>query len=77
VTVPYAVQVAAAVVAEIGARLTGTAPVPSLEHVRATRRYCWLYDGAKLEADVGVRPRTDLATILDGTVAWYRARGML
>jgi len=68
--VPYGLQLAAAAIAEAVARLRKTVPVVSLANVLAARRYCWIYDGSKIERELGFRAATDLAEAVRLAVAW-------
>lgn len=77
VRVPYLVQYAVAALSELGAWVWNTAPLISRSNVRAARDYCWVYDGSKIERELGVHPSMNLEAILHETVAWYRTRGML
>jgi dihydroflavonol-4-reductase len=57
IRVPSGVQLAAAILAEAAARLTGRPPALTRDIVRAGRDHYWLYDGSKIERDLGFRPR--------------------
>jgi dihydroflavonol-4-reductase len=57
IRVPSGVQLAAAIMAEAAARLTGRPPALTRDIVRAGRDHFWLYDGSKIERDLGFRPR--------------------
>ena len=57
VRVPAAVQFAAAALAEAGSRLTGKPPVLTRDIVRAGRDYFWIYDGSRIERELGFQAR--------------------
>jgi nucleoside-diphosphate-sugar epimerase len=57
VKVPFAVQMLAARLAEAAARLTRRPPLLTREIVRAARDYFWIYDGSKIERELGFHPR--------------------
>jgi dihydroflavonol-4-reductase len=57
IRVPSGIQLAVATLAEAGARLTGKPPALTREIVRAGRDHFWLYDGSRIERELGFRPR--------------------
>lgn len=57
IPVPQGIQMAAAVLAEATARLTGRPPALTRDLVRAGRDHFWIYDGSKIERELGFRPR--------------------
>jgi dihydroflavonol-4-reductase len=77
VKIPYAAQYALAAAAELAAWALRATPPLRRDHLQATRRYCWLYDASKIDAELGVRATMDLPAILGATVAWYRDQGLL
>jgi nucleoside-diphosphate-sugar epimerase len=60
VTVPFAAQMLAAWLAETGARLGRKPPLLTREIVRAARDHFWIYDGSKIERELGFHPRYGL-----------------
>ena len=60
VKVPFGVQLLAARLAEAAARLSGRPPRLTREIVRAARDYSWVYDGSKIERELGFRPKHGL-----------------
>jgi nucleoside-diphosphate-sugar epimerase len=60
VKVPFAVQMLAARLAETAARLGRKPPLLTREIIRAARDYFWIYDGSKIERELGFRPRYDM-----------------
>jgi len=60
VKVPFAVQMLAARLAETAARLGRRPPLLTREIVRSGRDYSWIYDGSKIERDLGFRPKYGL-----------------
>ncbi len=60
VKVPFAVQLLAARLAETAARLGRRPPLLTREIVRAARDYFWIYDGSKIERELGFHPRYGL-----------------
>jgi len=58
--IPFAVQMLAARLAETAARLGRRPPLLTREIVRAARNYFWIYDGSKIERELGFRPRYDM-----------------
>ena len=75
--VPYPVQYALAAVCEFGARLGRTTPRLIRSHVRATREYCWIYDGSKIGRELGFTPALGMKETVRRTVEWYRKEGMI
>jgi nucleoside-diphosphate-sugar epimerase len=73
--IPYPVQLGAAAASQAVARLRGTAPLLSVQHVRATRTLSWVYDGSKIERELGFSPSQDLKETVRRVVAWYRSAG--
>ncbi len=55
--VPYRVQLLAAWLAEAAARRTGRPPLLTREIVKAGRGRYWVYDGSRIERELGFRPR--------------------
>src|SRR5512135_154716 len=53
IRVPQGVQAAAAALAEATARLTGRPPVLTRDIVRAARDRFWIYNGSKIERELG------------------------
>jgi dihydroflavonol-4-reductase len=73
VRVPPGVQLAAAILAEAGARLTGKPPALTRDIVRAARDHFWLYDGSKIERELGFRPRFTMRDSVRRAVVEARA----
>jgi len=57
IRVPYRAQLLAAGLAEAAARRTGGPPLLTREIVRAGRDGYWIYDGSRIERELGFRPR--------------------
>jgi nucleoside-diphosphate-sugar epimerase len=57
IPVPRGLQIPAALLAEAAARLTGKPPALTRDIVRAGRDYFWIYDGSKIERELGFRAR--------------------
>jgi nucleoside-diphosphate-sugar epimerase len=57
IRIPFAVQLTAALFEETAARLSRRLPRLTREIVRAARDQYWIYDGSKIERDLGFRPR--------------------
>jgi hypothetical protein len=55
--VPFRAQVLAAGLAELAARRTGRPPRLTREIVRAGRDHYWIYDGSRIERELGFRAR--------------------
>ena len=60
VTVPFAAQLLAAWLAETTAHLSRKPPLLTREIVRAARDHFWIYDGSKIERELGFHPRYGL-----------------
>lgn len=60
IKVPFGVQLLAARLAEAAARLSGRPPRLTREIVRAARDHSWVYDGSKIERELGFRPKFGL-----------------
>ena len=60
IKVPFAVQMLAARLAETAARLGRKPPLLTREIVRAARDHFWIYDGSKIERELGFHPRYGL-----------------
>jgi nucleoside-diphosphate-sugar epimerase len=60
VTVPFAAQMLAAWLAEMAARLGRKSPLLTREIVRAARDHFWIYDGSKIERELGFHHRYGL-----------------
>ena len=60
IKVPFTVQMLAARLVETAARLGRKPPLLTREIVRAARDYFWIYDGSKIERDLGFHPRYGL-----------------
>jgi len=73
--IPYPVQLGAAAAAQAVARLRRTAPLFSVQHVRATRTLNWVYDGSKIERELGFAPTQDMKETVRRVVDWYRSGG--
>lgn len=58
--VPFRAQLLAAGLAELVARRTGRPPRLTREIVRAGRDHFWIYDGSRIERELGFRPRYGL-----------------
>ena len=72
IKVPFAVQMLAARLAEAAARLSRRPPFLTREIVRAGRDYFWLYDGSKIERDLGFRPKFGMRDSVRRAVAEIR-----
>jgi nucleoside-diphosphate-sugar epimerase len=68
IPVPQGAQMAAAALAEAAARLTGKPPALTRDIVRAGRDYFWIYDGTKIERELGFRARFGLRESVRRTV---------
>jgi len=75
VKVPFAVQMLAARLAETAARLTRRPPLLTREIVRAARDHFWIYDGSKIERELGFRPRYGMRESVRRAVDAVRAGG--
>jgi nucleoside-diphosphate-sugar epimerase len=75
VKVPFAVQMLAAWLAETAARLNRKPPLLTREIVRAGRDYFWLYDGSKIERDLGFRAKFGMRDSVRRAVNAVRAVG--
>jgi nucleoside-diphosphate-sugar epimerase len=75
--VPFSLQMLAAWVSEIAARLTGTSPLLVRESVIASRKYFWVYDSSKIERELGFRPKVGLREAIEKTIDWYKQRGAI
>jgi dihydroflavonol-4-reductase len=73
--VPYWLAYPAAIGAELGARITGQAPLATRDSVRMSRQKMY-FTSAKAERELGYRPRPAGAAIADA-VAWFKANGYL
>lgn len=73
--IPFSVQWLAAVVAEATARLTRKKPRLTRNSVAAARKYYWIYDGTRIERELGFKPRTDLKEAIRRTIAWNDEHG--
>jgi len=60
VNVPFGAQLLAARLAEASARLTGGTPRLTREIVLSARDYSWVYDGSRIERELGFRPEFGL-----------------
>jgi nucleoside-diphosphate-sugar epimerase len=60
VKIPFAAQMLAARLAETASRLGRKPPLLTREIVRAARDHFWIYDGSKIERDLGFHPRYGL-----------------
>ena len=60
IKVPFGIQILAARLAETAARLGRKPPLLTREIVRAARDYFWIYDGSKIERELGFHPRYGL-----------------
>ncbi len=60
VRLSYRVQIAAGLLAEAAARVTGKVPALTRDIVRAGRDRFWIYDGSKIERDLGFCPRSTM-----------------
>jgi nucleoside-diphosphate-sugar epimerase len=75
VKVPFAVQMLAARLAETAARLGRRPPLLTREIVRAARDHFWIYDGSKIERELGFHPRYGMRESVRRAVDAVRAGG--
>jgi dihydroflavonol-4-reductase len=73
--IPYAVQYAAAAASEAAGRLRGRTPALSRDLVRDSRKYCWIYDGSRIERELGFRPSVSVEEAVRRAVALSFERG--
>jgi len=73
--IPFAVQMLAARLAETAARLGRKPPLLTREVVRAARDHFWIYDGSKIERELGFRPRYDMRRSVRRAVDGFRLAG--
>lgn len=73
--IPFSVQWLAAVAAEATARLTRKKPRLTRNSVAAARNFFWIYDGTRIERELGFKPRTDLKEAIRRTIAWNDEHG--
>jgi 2-alkyl-3-oxoalkanoate reductase len=73
--VPFAVQYAAACVAEAASRLRGTRPALVRRHVVDARKHSWVYDGSRIRREIGFEPMMDMKDAVRSAVAWYMGLG--
>ncbi len=60
IRIPFALQIAAAWISERVARMTGRPPRFTREIVRASKDHYWIYDGSKIERELGFRPEKSM-----------------
>jgi nucleoside-diphosphate-sugar epimerase len=60
IKVPLSIQILAARLAETAARLGRKPPLLTREIVQAARDHFWIYDGSKIERELGFQPRYGL-----------------
>jgi len=77
IKVPYGPQYLIAWASEMAGRMRGKTPLVSRQHVVAARKCYWLYDGSKIERELGFRASMDMRGALKKTVDWYRGQGLL
>lgn len=68
IPVPQGPQMVAAALAEAAARLTGKPPALTRDIVRAGRDHFWIYDGSKIERELGFRARFTMRDSVRRTV---------
>ncbi len=68
IPVPQGPQMAAAALVEAAARLTGTTPALTRDIVRAGRDHFWIYDGSKIERELGFRAQYTMRESVRRTV---------
>ncbi len=73
--VPYMVAFPVAIGAELAARVTGRAPLVTLDSVRMSRKKMY-FSSAKAARQLGYRPRPAREAIVDA-VSWFEANGYL
>lgn len=71
---PFFLQMLAAAVSEISARLARKRPALTRESVIAARRFYWIYDASKIARELGFVPRTGLKEAIQKTIDWYKGR---
>jgi len=72
--IPYAVQLGAAAASQTVAKLRRKTPVLSVQNVKATRAHSWVYDGSKIERELGFVPTQDMKEMVRRVVDWYRTK---
>lgn len=77
VKVPYRFQIAAAWLSEFAARIKKTKPALTRVNVAATRTACWIFDGSRIERELGFKPAMDMRTSIRRTVDWYQEKGFI
>jgi nucleoside-diphosphate-sugar epimerase len=77
VKVPYRLQFAAAGLIEFAARMKKMKPTLTRVNVAATRTACWIFDGSRIERELGFRPAMDMTASVRRTVGWYREKGLI
>jgi nucleoside-diphosphate-sugar epimerase len=75
--VPFSLQMLAAWVSEVSARLTGTSPLLMRKSVIASKKYFWIYDSSKIERELGFVPKVSLKEAIEKTIDWYKERGAI
>ncbi len=75
VLIPHGAQILAARIAEAAARLTGKPPALTRDIVRAGRGHFWIYDGSKIERELGFRPRSTMRDSVRRAVLGAGANG--
>jgi len=59
------------------ARMTGRAPLLSLDKIRELRQSCWVCVPEKARREFGFVPSADLEGSFEETIRWYRGEGWL
>jgi len=72
IKVPYGFQYTLAWLAEQTSRLTNKPPLLSREMLRSGHRFEWMYDGGKIQRELGFSPRFTMRDSVRRAVAWYR-----
>jgi dihydroflavonol-4-reductase len=75
--VPYFAQFLAAVLLEAAARRARTVPRLTRHLVRSSRRYDWVFDGARIRRELGFETSVGLKEAIERSVGWLREQGEL
>ena len=73
--IPFPAQYAVAAAAEAVAGIRGSVPLVSRDHVRAVRRYDWVFDSSRIGRELGFRPSMDMAAAVRAAVDAFRSGG--
>ncbi len=74
---PYSIQYIIAFISEAISTMTRSTPILTIQDLKSSRHFYWLYDDSKIRRELGFISKTDMKQAVRKTIQWYRDQNMI